>query len=67
MIIRIEEIQSACSKILSAVDANTLSAVTETLQLDAHDQVLYISVTNREYYVQVRIPVDIDEKLFATV
>lgn len=55
MIIRIEEIQNACSKILAAVDSNALSAVTETLQLSTEGKNLYISVTNKEYYAQVRI------------
>ena len=55
MIIRIEEIQNACSKILAAVDSNALSAVTETLQLSTEGKNLYISVTNKEYYAQVKI------------
>lgn len=62
MIIRIEEIQNACSKILTAVDSNTVSAVTETLQLSTEGKNLYISVTNKEYFARVKLemaePVD---------
>ena len=42
MILRIEEIQDACSKILAAVDSNTLSVLTETLQLKTADKNLYL-------------------------
>lgn len=67
MIIRIEEIQNACSKILSAVDANAVSAVTETLQLSTEGKYLYISVTNREYYARVKIPMNEEIDFVATV
>lgn len=67
MIIRIEEIQNACSKILSAVDSNALSAVTETLQLSTEGKNLYISVTNKEYYAQVKIEMSEPMDFKATV
>lgn len=67
MILRIEEIQNACSKILAAVDSNTLSVLTETLQLKTAEKHLYISVTNREYFAQVKIPMSEDVEFHATV
>lgn len=67
MILRIEEIQDACSKILAAVDSNTLSVLTETLQLKTADKNLYISVTNREYFAQVKIPMNEEIEFHATV
>lgn len=67
MIIRIEEIQSACSKILAAVDSNALSAVTETLQLSTEGKNLFISVTNKEYYAQVKIEMSEPMDFKATV
>lgn len=67
MIIRIEEIQNACSKILAAVDSNALSAVTETLQLSTEGKNLYISVTNKEYYAQVKIEMSEPMDFKATV
>lgn len=67
MILRIEEIQSACGKILAAVDSNTLSVLTETLQLKAVEKDLYISVTNREYFAQVKIPMSENIDFHATV
>lgn len=67
MILRIEEIQNACGKILAAVDSNTLSVLTETLQLKTAEKNLYISVTNREYFAQVKIPMSEDIDFHATV
>lgn len=67
MILRIEEMQSACSKILAAVDSNNLSILTETLQIKTEGRNLYISVTNREYFARVRIEIDSDIEFHATV
>lgn len=67
MILRIEEIQSACGKILAAVDSNVLSVLTETLQLKTKEKDLYISVTNREYFAQVKIPMSEEIEFHATV
>lgn len=67
MIIRIEEIQNACSKILTAVDSNTVSTVTETLQLSTEGKNLYISVTNKEYYARVKLEMAEPVEFKATV
>ena len=67
MILRIEEMQNACSKILAAVDSNNLSILTETLQIKTEGRNLYISVTNREYFAKVRIEIDSDVDFHATV
>jgi hypothetical protein len=67
MILRIETLQEACKNILTAVDSNELSAITETLELVTKDGNLYMNVTNREYFVQVEIPVGDDVELHATV
>ena len=67
MILRIEDIKSCCNDILAAVDSNELSAVTETLELKTNDKYLYMSVTNREYYAQVRMNIGEYEPFHATV
>ena len=67
MILRIEEMQNACGKILAAVDSNNLSVLTETLQIKTEGRSLYISVTNREYFAKVRIEIDSDVDFHATV
>lgn len=67
LIIRIEEIQQACSKILAAVDSNTLSVLTETLQLKTENKKLLIRVTNREYLAEVKIDISENVDFVATV
>lgn len=67
LIIRIEEIQQACGKILAAVDSNSLSVLTETLQIKTENKKMYISVTNREYLAKVKIDIPEDVEFLATV
>lgn len=56
MIIRTELIKETCSKILTAVDDNGISVVTELLELEAKGEYLHLAVTNREYFTEVRLP-----------
>lgn len=67
MILRIETMQEACKDILAAVDSNELSAITETLELVTHGEYLFINVTNREYFAQVKINVGEPVEFHATV
>lgn len=67
MILRIEELKEACKNILFAVDSNELSAITDTLELITKNGYLYINVTNREYFAQVRIKLDDETNFHATV
>ena len=67
MILRIEDIKNICSNILQAVDSNELSKITETLELIVKDKILYINVTNKEYFVSFKIPLFEDIDFHATV
>ena len=67
MILRIESLQDACKDILAAVDNNELSAITETLELVTKDNFLFINVTNREYFAQVKIDIGETVDFHATV
>lgn len=67
MIVKSTELQQVCKDILAAVDSNEISTVTETLELEADNKVLYLSVTNREYYAKVRMNIESDEHFHATV
>lgn len=67
MVIRIEEIQSACSKILAAVDSNSVSALTETLQLTTRGKELFLNVTNNEYFAKVKLEMKEPVEFNATV
>ena len=67
MILRTEDFKDIASKILAAVDSNALSAVTETLEIRAENKYLKVCVTNREYYVEVKLPLDEEVDFRATV
>lgn len=67
MILRIEELKEACSNILGAVDSNSIAAITETLELKTVSNLLLVSVTNKEYYAQVKIPISEEIEFKATV
>lgn len=67
MILRIEDLKDVCNKILSAVDSSELSLLTETLELKTNNNILYMSVTNREYYVRVKLDLGEIIKFHATV
>lgn len=67
MILRIEDLKDVCSKILSAVDSSELSTLTETLELKTSGKCLYMSVTNREYYVRVKLELEEEIIFHATV
>lgn len=67
MIIRIEDLKNISQTILTAVDSNELSIITETLELKVNNNTFYMNVTNREYYAQVRLPMLNEEDFHATV
>ena len=68
MIIRTEQLKDVCQMIVGAVDSsNGLSKLTETLELKVVDNTLMLSVTNKEYYVRVKLPVDYTGDFHAAV
>lgn len=67
MIIKTKEFKEVCSTILSAIDSNELSTLTETLELESKNKVLKLSVTNGEYFVTVNFNLDSEEELHASV
>lgn len=67
MIIRCEELQNVCSKILAAVDVDDSSMITETLAIYTEGNKLYLAVTNREYFVKVKLDLQKEFDFKATV
>ena len=57
MIIRTDDIKSICARILPALDVNNYSVLTEVLQMTVENGILDVAVTNKEYYVNVKISV----------
>lgn len=67
MVIKSEAFKDICSTILAATDNAEISTLTETLELKAENKILYLNVTNGEYYASVKFPLDSDEKFIAAV
>lgn len=65
--LKTEELSNVCSKILSAVDSNGLSEITETVELILKNNNLYLQVTNREYFIRIKLSTNIQEEFHATV
>lgn len=67
MILRINELQEKCRIILNAVDSNSFSTLTDTLELVSNNGLLEMNVTNKEYFVSVKLPVNNEDRIKATV
>ena len=67
MILKTKKLQEVCSKILPAVEASDLSNILDTLQLKTNNKVLCLSVTNKEYFVEVMLDMTDEEEFNATV
>lgn len=67
MIVRSEDFRLVCSKILGAVDSNSLSTLTEAVELKTEGSNLYMCVTNKEYYAKVKLDLGAVEEFHATV
>ena len=67
MIIKKEKFQEICSTILAATDSAEISTLTETLELKVENKVLYLNVTNGEYYASVKFDLESDEQFHAAV
>lgn len=67
MILKTKEFKSACKSILSAVDTSTHSIINESLELKVEGDTLFLYVTNKEYFVSVKLKVESSEDFKATV
>lgn len=67
MIIKTKEFKECCSKILGTVGSSELSTLTETLELIVQENILYLNVTNKEYYVSAKFALEQAETFHATV
>ena len=65
--LKTEELNDVCSKILAAVDSNGLSEITETVELNLENSNLYLQVTNREYFIKIKLSTNIQDEFHATI
>lgn len=66
MILDLKELKDACSKILTAIDNNNLSSYSGMLEFKTVDGILNLNITNREYYVSIKLG-GCDEDFHATI
>ena len=64
MIIKTKDFQEAANKILFAADLDKNAA---NLELKAKDNFLYLNVTNREFYVSIKFPLETAEEFHAVI
>lgn len=68
MILKTKQFKEACSKILSAIDKeNNTLGLTELVELNSLGDILYMNVTNGEYYVSLKFKLDKEENFKATI
>lgn len=67
MIIKSEILKKYSNIILQAVDSNEVSLLTETLELKTEGNKLFMNVTNKEYFAQVKFDSGVSEDFHATV
>lgn len=67
MILKVKDLKDLSGIILPAVESTDLTALPETLELVASNGILNFSITNKEYLLDVSVPIDYDEKFEATV
>lgn len=67
MIIKTKDFKEVCSTILLGIDNTDISTLTETLELWTENKTLFLNVTNGEYYISVKFPLDQEEELHASV
>lgn len=67
MLISTKLFKETCSIILSAIDNSVISTLNETLELKTEEKTLILNVTNGEYFVSVKFPLESEETLHASV
>lgn len=67
MILKTEKLKKVTDNILPAVDSSVVSNITDNLELYTEGSVLYICVTNKEYYVKSKLALEYEEPFHATV
>lgn len=67
MILKTKVFKEQATTILNAIDNSEVSTLKETLELKTVGSVLYLNVTNREYYASAKFTLEHEEPFHATV
>ena len=62
-----KQLKDVCGKIMPAISSNTMSNMTDLVQIDLHDGEFRLSATNKEYYVTTYFNVGVSNPLIATI
>lgn len=66
MILKLDDVKNACTKILTAIDNSSESNLKGMVELKTLDNILFLNITNNEYFVKVKLA-KCDEVFHATV
>lgn len=58
LVLKTDKFKESCTIIKSAIDSKNISLYTETLMLCTKENILYLNITNREYYCKVKFVLD---------
>lgn len=67
MVVESKNFKEACASILAAIDNSEVSNYSEALELVTKDNFLFLNVTNKEYYVSIKFPLEEPEELHAVI
>ena len=65
--INTKAIKDVCNSISVAIDTEEKSTISDTLEIFTQGNELFLAVTNREYFVQVKLDLITDQEFHATV
>lgn len=58
IVLKTDKFKESCAIIKNAIDSKNVSLYTETLMLYTENNILYLNITNREYYCRVKFVLD---------
>lgn len=67
MQIKTTELKDVCSSIVSVIENNPLAPITEVVEIKTIDNNLYINLTNKEYYLRVKVASNVAEAFHAVI
>lgn len=67
MVLNTKELREVADKVLSAVDSSDIAALTDNLEIENVDSQLIMSISSKEYFVSVKLPLETNEDFHVTV
>lgn len=67
MIIKTEDLQKISNILLYAIDSNSIEQISEIIEMFTKNDCLYLQITNREYFMKVKLSSKVEGDFHATV